>query len=352
MCLFSAAYTWWGVWHAGQAQPLQAALLCVSRLSDLIPYPSSSSTTRVASIALYAAAVRLKGSKDGLAGQVLQDLLVGASVVQRPGVAPTQLMLPDRVCPTELPVYCPQAYVKHQSVDKGLYADFSALQAQPYQVCVVQGSVGLHAVSEVVDTYCSCFVQVGLAPPVASTERWFCLFSALQAEFEHKLLGYEPEEVPSLLAYVPLCQDQPLLSGAAEDLPGGMQCGVLPGCLTSLSCMDAMPTALLRNPYPSRSHQKYVQVGLIAAGCAQFEQQVVANTSDLLDVLCLMTLSAGCPAFPVLGLGPFTDDAASCHVCWWQQRRPWGRTSRLERCPGTGGISPACVCLWCCAHCV
>lgn len=80
---------------------------------------------------------RLRGSKDGLAAQVLQDLVVEGSVVQRPGVAPCTLMVPGRVRPTEVPQHCPQAYVQHQEVGKGLYGDFSALQPQPYQVCTV-----------------------------------------------------------------------------------------------------------------------------------------------------------------------------------------------------------------------
>lgn len=81
-------------------------------------------------------AARLRGSRDGLAGQVLQDLVVEGSVVRRPGVAPTTLMTPDRVRATELPQYCPQAYIQHAPVEKGLYSDFSALQQQPYKVCV------------------------------------------------------------------------------------------------------------------------------------------------------------------------------------------------------------------------
>ena len=60
--------------------------------------------------------------------------MLEGSVVHRPGVAPLQLMQPDMVRPTELPTYCPQAYVQHTPVDKGLYADFSALQQQPYKV--------------------------------------------------------------------------------------------------------------------------------------------------------------------------------------------------------------------------
>lgn len=70
-----------------------------------------------------------------MADQVLQDLAAEDSVVQRPGAAPTKLLVPDRVRPTELPQYCPQAYIQHETVDcRGLYADFSALQAQPYKV--------------------------------------------------------------------------------------------------------------------------------------------------------------------------------------------------------------------------
>jgi hypothetical protein len=69
-----------------------------------------------------------------MADQVLQFLAAEGTVVQRPGVAPTKLLAPDRVRPTELPQYCPQAYSQHEAVDKGLYADFSALQPQPFKV--------------------------------------------------------------------------------------------------------------------------------------------------------------------------------------------------------------------------
>lgn len=82
-----------------------------------------------------------------------------------------------------------------------------------------------------------------------------------QAEFEYNLLGYKPEEPPSLLPYVPLCLDQPLLPGAAEDLPGGLRVGVLPHGLNSLASMDCMPDTLLNNPYSSCSQHSSVQVG-------------------------------------------------------------------------------------------
>lgn len=87
-----------------------------------------------------------------------------------------------------------------------------------------------------------------------------CLY--LQAEFEYNLLGYKPEEAPSLLPYVPLCRDQPLLIGAAEDEPGGMQVGMLPQCIANLASMDSMPEAVLNNPYPTRSHSTAEQFGL------------------------------------------------------------------------------------------
>lgn len=159
-------------------------------------------------------AARLKGSKDGLAGGVLQDLVVEGSIVHRPGIAPTQLLQPDNVRLSELPLYCPQAYVQRPQVNKGLYADFSALQTQPYK-----------------------------------------------AEFEYKLLGYSPEDVPSLLSYVPLCQDQPLLPVAAEDLPHGMQCGLLPQCLSSMAGLHehVMPVVMLNTPYCSGSSHSHTQ---------------------------------------------------------------------------------------------
>lgn len=82
----------------------------------------------------------------------------------------------------------------------------------------------------------------------------------LQAEFEYSLLGYKPEEPPSLLPYVPLCLDQPLLLGAAEELQGGLTVGLLPGCLASLATMDAMPEGLLSNPHTSCTTKSSTQV--------------------------------------------------------------------------------------------
>jgi hypothetical protein len=83
--------------------------------------------------------------------------------------------------------------------------------------------------------------------------------ACVQAELEYSLLGYKAEEPPSLLPYVPLCTDQPLLPGAAEDLPGGMQVGLLPPGVTSLAGMDEMPEGVLGNPYPTRSHSSTMQ---------------------------------------------------------------------------------------------
>jgi hypothetical protein len=79
----------------------------------------------------------------------VQDLAAEGTVVQRPGVAPIKLLTPDRVHPTELPQYCPQDCIQHEAVDKGLYADFSALEPQPFKVhevntvLVVQQSIQL-----------------------------------------------------------------------------------------------------------------------------------------------------------------------------------------------------------------
>lgn len=80
----------------------------------------------------------------------------------------------------------------------------------------------------------------------------------MQAEFEYSLLGYKAEEAPSLLPYVPLCTDQPLLPGAAEDLPGCMQLGLLPPGIASLAGMDETE-GVPGNPYPTRSHSSTMQ---------------------------------------------------------------------------------------------
>lgn len=98
-----------------------------------------------------------------------------------------------------------------------------------------------------------------MLPPFPLTRHFH--FVATQAEFEYKLLGYSPEDVPSLLPYVPLCQDQPLLPAAAEDLPHGMQCGLLPGLSSMASLHEhVMPVVMLSTPYCSGGSHSHTQV--------------------------------------------------------------------------------------------
>jgi hypothetical protein len=61
----------------------------------------------------------------------------------------------------------------------------------------------------------------------------------LQSEFQYKLLGYEPEPYHDLLAYVPLCKEQPLLPCPAEE--GPVPCGVLPDSLARLCDVASAP---------------------------------------------------------------------------------------------------------------
>jgi hypothetical protein len=122
----------------------------------------------------------------------------------------------------------------------------------------------------------------------------------LQAEFEYSLLGYKAEEPPSLLPYIPLCTSQPLLLGAAEDLPGGMPAGMLPQCLATLSSMDAMPDAALSNPYPTRPHSSTMQFALPQATRGLEPQQMLhpgtfkhLDSSIELPGLCTVKALAG-----------------------------------------------------------
>jgi hypothetical protein len=70
-----------------------------------------------------------------LAGEVLQELLLEGAAVQRPGMQPALLLLPERVdVSSELPATCPGGYQQHAAVAAGVYADYSALQPQQYTV--------------------------------------------------------------------------------------------------------------------------------------------------------------------------------------------------------------------------
>lgn len=66
-----------------------------------------------------------------------------------------------------------------------------------------------------------------------------------QAEWEYKLAGYEPEDYPPLVLYVPPCEHQPLLPGAAEDGMRLPACGLLPASLAQLAAVDSMPQGIL-----------------------------------------------------------------------------------------------------------
>lgn len=134
------------------------------------------------------------------------------------------------------------------------------------------------------------YVRLWCGAHMATTGDEYCGLPAperclLQAEFEYSLLmGYKAEEPPSLLPYVPLCRDQPLLLGAAEDLPGGMQAGLLPQGVANLTSMDTMPDAILSNPYPTRPHSSIMQFALPRSALGLEPQQMLhLGTFEHLD---------------------------------------------------------------------
>eukprot|EP00775_Hariotina_reticulata_P002309 gene2309-2617_t len=153
---------------------------------------------------LKAMSARLCGNKRLLAGAAVQELVLESTAVVRPGVEPTRLMLPENVRMAELPLYRPASFSHHQPVPNSPYADFSMLHPLPYK-----------------------------------------------AEFEYKLLGYTLEEYPALMAHLAPATDQPLLSGAREELPGGSACGLLPSILADAQQMDSLPQGLCSTPHGS-----------------------------------------------------------------------------------------------------
>lgn len=83
-------------------------------------------------------------------------------------------------------------------------------------------------------------------PAAVPFQLLFCF--CFQAEFEWKLLGYTSEDYPGLIPYLPPCKDQPLMTGAGEELPSGLPCGVLPASLDEAD-IEAMPESVMSNPY-------------------------------------------------------------------------------------------------------
>ncbi|KAF6259574.1 hypothetical protein COO60DRAFT_995334 [Scenedesmus sp. NREL 46B-D3] len=146
-------------------------------------------------------AVRLRGNSDAMAGAAVQEAVLKSTLISRPGLAPTQLLLPGRVRLAQLPLYRPARFSVHSEVEPGQYGDFTMLQQQPYK-----------------------------------------------AEFEYKLLGYVPEEYPGLVPYLPPCTDQPLMVGAAEEAAGRLPCGLLPAGLAGAE-VESMPEALACSPF-------------------------------------------------------------------------------------------------------
>lgn len=72
-----------------------------------------------------------------------------------------------------------------------------------------------------------------------------------QAEFEHKLLGYTPEELPGLIPYMDPLPDQPLLEGAPEDTSAVQPIGVLPKAALQGLLGAGVPESLLQMPLAS-----------------------------------------------------------------------------------------------------
>jgi hypothetical protein len=81
------------------------------------------------------ATVRLRGNRDHMAGAAVQEVVLESTLVSRPGLAPTQLLLPERVRLAQLPLCRPARFSVHAEVAPGQYGDFTMLQQQPYKVC-------------------------------------------------------------------------------------------------------------------------------------------------------------------------------------------------------------------------
>jgi hypothetical protein len=69
-----------------------------------------------------------------MAGEAVQEVVLESTLVSRPGLAPTQLLLPERVQLVQLPLYRPARFLVHAEVEPGQYGDFTMLQQQPYKV--------------------------------------------------------------------------------------------------------------------------------------------------------------------------------------------------------------------------
>jgi hypothetical protein len=69
-----------------------------------------------------------------MAGAAVQEVVLESTLVSRPGLAPTQLLLPERVRLAQLPLYRPARFSVHAEVEPGHYGDFTMLQQQPYKV--------------------------------------------------------------------------------------------------------------------------------------------------------------------------------------------------------------------------
>jgi hypothetical protein len=56
------------------------------------------------------------GGADALAGAAVQEVVLEASLVSRPGAEPRQLLLPERVLGWPLPLYRPEPFAAHPQV--------------------------------------------------------------------------------------------------------------------------------------------------------------------------------------------------------------------------------------------
>jgi hypothetical protein len=81
----------------------------------------------------------------------VQEVVLESTVVSRPGLAPTQLLLPERVRLAQLPLYRPAGFSVHSEVEPGQYGDFTMLQQQPYKVKSLQMDFEKHHAA------CSCY---------------------------------------------------------------------------------------------------------------------------------------------------------------------------------------------------
>jgi hypothetical protein len=70
-----------------------------------------------------------------------------------------------------------------------------------------------------------------------------------QTEFEYKLMGYTPEDLPGLIPYTPPLLDLPLMTGAGEYGSAPRPAGLLPVLALEEAFGAGVPDALRQMPF-------------------------------------------------------------------------------------------------------